>query len=210
MRAITVAMILFALIIPAYTHADGSGEIHVLVTGFKPFGNYSINPSQLVAENLSGEIVEGARIVGIVLPVEWNESCEIVMDAIERYNPEIIISMGLSPRARELELEKIAVNLRWVEDFPFISTIHRGSRLIRMTDVNVHKLVGMLEDKGIPSKVSYFAGLYICNNLFYNLLEYKSKNNPEMKVVFIHVPPLEYLSLEEMMEGVRLVISYLL
>ena len=84
----------------------------VLVTGFEPFSKYNVNPSQLIAEALNAEYINDAEIVGIVLPVDFEESVDIVVQAVESYDPILVMSIGLSPGADSIELEKIGVNLK--------------------------------------------------------------------------------------------------
>jgi len=66
---------------------SASGAQVVLVTGFEPFGNYTVNPSQLIAEALNGSILSDAEIVGVVLPVDFNKSVEMTTEAIQHYLP---------------------------------------------------------------------------------------------------------------------------
>ena len=84
----------------------------VLITGFEPFDIYEVNPSQLIAETLDGQVIDGAEVVGIVLPVDFEESVENVTQAIEGYNPILVISLGLSSRTHVINVEKFGVNLK--------------------------------------------------------------------------------------------------
>jgi pyrrolidone-carboxylate peptidase len=44
-------------------------RLHVLVTGFEPFGGSPLNPSTVVAERLGSERLHGAELRTAVLPV---------------------------------------------------------------------------------------------------------------------------------------------
>lgn len=210
MRYKLLAIVLICIIFSINLQAAQSEEKVVLVTGFKPFGNYDVNPSELIAENLNGTTIDGVKIVGISLEVEWDISYNKTLEVIERYDPCAVVSIGLAPKSSIIRLEKLAVNLRWDECFPFVRLIQKSSPFLLATDVNLHEISVDMKKENISSRVSYFAGLYLCNYLFYRLLDYKEKNNPELKVMFIHVPPLSEMNLEEMTDGVKIAISHLI
>ena len=210
MRYKLLVIVLICIIFSINLQAAQSEEKVVLVTGFKPFGNYDVNPSELIAENLNGTTIDGVKIVGISLEVEWDISYNKTLEVIERYDPCAVVSIGLAPKSSIIRLEKLAVNLRWDECFPFVRLIQKSSPFLLATDVNLHEISVDMKKENISSRVSYFAGLYLCNYLFYRLLDYKEKNNPELKVMFIHVPPLSEMNLEEMTDGVKIAISHLI
>jgi len=209
--ATLTTLLIFIVIIPSINlEAAQSEEKVVLVTGFEPFGGYDVNPSELIAEDLNGTTIDGVKIVGISLEVEWNISYNKTLELIERYDPCAVVSIGLAPKSSIIRLEKLAVNLRWDECFPFVRLIQKGSPFLLATDVNLHEISVDMKKENISSRVSYFAGFYLCNYLFYRLLDYKEKNDPELKVVFIHVPPLDEMNLQEMTDGVKIAITHLI
>ena len=59
----------------------------ILVTGFEPFSSYNVNPSALVAESLNNTIVEDAYIIGIILPVDFEEAVEETLEKIIEVKP---------------------------------------------------------------------------------------------------------------------------
>jgi hypothetical protein len=84
----------------------------VLVTGFGPFHTYDINPSELITQNLSGEIINDALIVGIILPVDFDKSVEMIVQAIDHYEPVLVLSLGLSAKSTGIEVETFGINLK--------------------------------------------------------------------------------------------------
>ena len=42
----------------------------VLITGFEPFGNHSINPSQELVQSLPDTIVDHIELIKLILPVD--------------------------------------------------------------------------------------------------------------------------------------------
>ena len=192
----------------------------VLVTGFEPFNGYNVNPAQLIAESLNGQMINNVSIVGLSVPVEWNESISVVTQAVEDVKPIAVISNGLAPSSWFIRVEKIGLNIRCMpgdngKRYVFSKVEPDGPPLL-VTDIPTHYIAKEIRKSGIPARQSFFAGTYICNNLFYGLLKYKQDSNPDIKVCFVHVPPLKSMdlkngmSLEEMTKAVKLVITLIL
>jgi len=188
----------------------------VLVTGFEPFDIYEINPSQLIAEALDGQNIEGAEIIGIILPVNFNESVEVVTQAIIDYNPLLVISMGLSPSTHKINVEKCGINLKQVprnESMWFtLRRLDPCGPFIRLSPLRTREIVLEIREAGIPSRQSFFAGLYVCNAVFYGTLGYIKEHEISTTAGFIHVPLLssqdpDGMDLETMIEAVKIAIK---
>ena len=210
-QVIAICILLF----PISMYSASSTQV-VLVTGFKPFANYTVNPSQLIAHALNGSIINNAEIVSVVLPVNFNESVKMTTDAIGYYHPILVMSLGLNARAQGIEIEKIGVNLkRYQKDdgtWSFPQKIDASGPFLRFSSIPTLNVVRKIQDANISVKQSYFAGTYICNTLFYQLLEYVSEHNSSRKVVFSHVPLLnsqaqEGMPLQTMVYAVKIAIQ---
>jgi len=195
---------------------SASGAQVVLVTGFEPFGNYTVNPSQLIAEALNGSTLNDAEIVGVVLPVDFNESMEITTDAIQHYHPDLVMSLGLNARSQAIRVEKIGVNLkRYPKDdgtWSFPRRIDVSGPFLRFSPLHTVNIVRKIREANISVQQSCFAGTYICNALFYQLLGYVSEQNSSRKVGFIHVPLLDSqdplgMPLQTMVDAVKIAIQ---
>ncbi len=193
-----------------------SGTQVVLVTGFEPFGSYTTNPSQVLAETLNGSTLYGADLVGLVLPVDFNESVERTKEMIQRHHPVLVISLGLAPGSKSIEVEKIGINLkRFQHDDGTWSLPHRIDKtgsFLRITSLHTMTIVGKIRQAHIPVKQSFFAGMYVCNALFYGILGYIHDQNMNTTVGFIHVPLLDSqdpqgMPLENMVEAVKIAIQ---
>jgi pyroglutamyl-peptidase len=195
---------------------SASGARVVLVTGFEPFGNYTVNPSQLIAETLNGSTFNDVDIVGVVLPVDFNESVKMTTDAIQHYHPDLVMSLGLNARSQAIRVEKIGVNLkRYQKDdgtWSFPRRIDASGPFLRFSSLNTVAIVRKIKESNISVQQSYFAGTYVCNALFYQLLGYVSEQNSSRKVGFIHVPLLdsqdpEGMPLQTMVDAVKIAIQ---
>ena len=192
-----------------------SGQHVVLVTGFEPFGSYTTNPSQLIAESLNGTVIEDAVIIGIVLPVNFTQSVEQATDAIQRYQPDLVVSLGLNVRAQEIRVEKIGINLkRYPKNdgtWSFPRRIDRSGPFLRCSPFPARDIVKKIQAANISAKISCFAGTYICNSLLYQLLGDETWQNGT-KIGFIHVPLLdtqdpEGMPLGSMLDAVRIAVQ---
>ena len=196
-------------------YTSGSDPPIVLVTGFEPFGVYEVNPSQLIAEALHGQYLDEVQIIGLVLPVDFEDSVEILIGAIEDYSPILVISTGLSARAHSIVVEKCGVNLkRLPRNETLLCRFRRVDPmgpLFRFTPLCVRGIVGELRTAGISAKGSLFAGFYVCNAVFYRMLGYLMNHTSSIQGGFIHVPLLKEqdpqgMELDMMVEAVEIAI----
>jgi len=206
--------ILFIVLVPLGMSGVSSSKV-VLVTGFEPFGVYLTNPSQLIAETLNGSTLNDAEIIGIVLPIDFDKSVEITRDAIEQYHPDMVISLGLHAKSPMIEVEKIGFNLkRYQKDdgtWSFPQRIDKNGPFLRITSLKTNDIARKIRDANIPARQSFFAGMYICNALFYEVLGFAEDQNLNSTIGFIHVPLLDSQSpsgmpLETMVDAVKIAI----
>ena len=189
----------------------------VLVIGFGPFLIYDVNPSELIAAELDGEIINGAEIVGLQIQPNlsnFTESIEIAYQAIEDISPDYVFSIGLAAPYERIRIERIGINLKIEtgENASLEKLIPNG-RWIRISSLPSMKIVRQLRKEGIPSQTGLYAGLSLCNGMLYSVLHYIDVNDLPIKSGFIHVPlhkteehP-EGMELETMFNATRIIIK---
>lgn len=159
----------------------------ILVTGFKPFLGEKINPSQILAENISAEI---SGVSCCVLPVEFQSAFEQLINKTKNNQFDFIILLGQAAGRSKISLEKIALNWLQTEHAdesgvkPVTGFIFENRDLALMTEFPVDEVYESLKAEGYPVEISFSAGTYVCNNLYYKCLA----ENLKAPVVFIHVP----------------------
>jgi pyroglutamyl-peptidase len=214
-RAGFLVFAIFILVVP-FGVSNGTAAKVVLVTGFEPFGVYATNPSQIIAETLNGSTLHDAEIIGVILPVNFTTSVEIAKEAIELYQPDVVISLGLNAKAEAIEVEKIGVNIKRYpkEDgsWSFPRRIDTNGPFLRITSLKTNDITQKLRHADITAKQSFFAGSYICNALFYGLLGYVKDQELNTSIGFIHVPLLDSqdpkgMPLETMVYAVKIAIQ---
>lgn len=200
-------------------------ERNILLTGFEPFAGDEMNPSGEAAKALDGKKVSGYNICGVVLPVEWGTTARAIEEAIDKVDPALVLSLGLSSGRPELNVEKVAVNyMSRAKDnrevIPETSIICGDGPDAYFATLPVEDIVEELRKKGIPARLSLSAGGYLCNYTFYTASNHVAKKGQgkEVPVGFIHVPAtpgmvaesgksMASMSLEMIQEGVLTTIS---
>jgi pyroglutamyl-peptidase len=90
--------------------------LNIIVTGFEPFLDNEINPT-LEVLGLLPKSIYGNNIITVKLPVEYDRCFEVLLPYIKKYEPGIIINLGLAPRRKNICLERVAINInnlqRW-------------------------------------------------------------------------------------------------
>ncbi|MCQ2436068.1 MAG: hypothetical protein MJ101_04095 [Clostridia bacterium] len=170
----------------------------ILLTGFGPFGENTVNPSWLAVE-ATGE-VDGYDIRRVRLPVEWGKARDILYASIDDFKPDMCLMIGLAASSDRIRIERIGVNLCGaIRDNMGLYPDMQGDvpRECRAADCDVDALFSTfdyaavkrsLDAVGIPAAYSYSAGTYLCNYVLFSALLKARLDNRNMKAGFIHVP----------------------
>lgn len=201
----------------------------LLITAFEPFNGGTVNPSQLVLEQL--ETPSGIEFIKVLLPVEFKATTNILKQLLKEHRPDVVISLGQAGNRPEICVERVAVNLDCVRssDGTREITDNVGEKPVDMPIVAdgpaayfatlpVWELVAAIKAQGVAGAASYSAGTYVCNHVLYMVLHEASRNYPEMKAGFIHVPFLPEqmpgrtsgyaMDLTDMVKAVQAVVNY--
>ncbi|MFN6991224.1 MAG: pyroglutamyl-peptidase I [Fervidobacterium sp.] len=173
-------------------------EFNILLTGFEPFGGEKINPSQEIikrVEKLSNRFLNSAKIYTMILPVSYKRSIEILHNFYEKNNIDFAIHIGQAGGRSVVELERLAVNIKSSVHQDNDGIVENDTKIIEngadayLTKIDVKKIAEILNlKKKLPVSISYDAGRFICNEIFYFSLHNSFiKQNPK-HALFIHVP----------------------
>jgi pyroglutamyl-peptidase len=164
----------------------------ILLTGFEPWGEWKRNPSGEIATSLAGETIGGATVVSVTLPVVHGEDMGRVVPMIEQHKLSAVISLCLNASATALNVERLAVNLKVVEGEggPVDEPIVPGGPDAYFATLPTREVVKGIQEAGVPARLSYSAGTFLCNHIMYNVLHYLSAEAPETVAGFIHIPRL--------------------
>lgn len=188
----------------------------ILVTGFGPFHTYDTNPSQIVVEAINGTVRENYSIVSWVLPIDFEKAPAIIKELIDIHQPKLVIMLGLAPNATSIRLETLAINLQYDPYIPkpiqSIKLIHKGGPFLIPSNLDSIKSYQMIKDKQIPVDISFSAGWYLCNTVFYETTYYISQKMQDIRSGFIHIPQFKQdnpngLTLEMMIDALDCILS---
>jgi len=166
----------------------------ILVTGFEPFGRDDENPTELLARDLDGMEFNEYVVVGRVLPVSVNRSGKVLEGLLNELKPAIAIHFGLAPGLSYISVERVAINLldmRMPDNNGFKTedyVIEKDAPLAYFSTLPTRKIVERLNQIGIPARLSYSAGTFLCNYILFKSLHHRAKYGYPKVSGFIHVP----------------------
>lgn len=128
-----------------------------------------------------------------MLPVSYKKAKPIV-ESLVGEKPKLLLSLGLSPKTTCVRLEVVALNIAHSEKGdndgykPFNETIYEDGDLAYRGTLPFNTILKALRGKGIPSILSFHAGTFLCNYVYYvALYNARSKN---IRIGFLHIPHL--------------------
>jgi pyroglutamyl-peptidase len=159
---------------------------NILITGFEPFDNDSINPSQEFIKYLKN-ISTKHILHTAILPVSFDNSFTELTSLVESVKPDLILLTGFAKNRQKIGLEKVGIN--WIDArIPDNNGRKVSAQKIDPNGLDAHfSLLNLNElfEKMSPAdfEISYSAGTYVCNFLYY-----KSLSKLKLPQVFIHLP----------------------
>lgn len=165
----------------------------VLVTGFQPFGEETINPALEAVEALPSEIA-GVEIIKAEIPVVFATAGEALEKAINETKPDIVLCIGQAGGESVISVERVAINIIDARipdnenNQPVDKPVKEDGKNAYFSNIPVKAITSAMRHNGVPTQLSFSAGSYVCNALMYHLLYLIDKKYPAMKGGFIHVP----------------------
>ncbi|OZG63028.1 peptidase C15 [Bifidobacterium lemurum] len=163
-------------------------QLNVVICGFDHYDGVSVNPSYEVPKALAdqglgdigalGDVNVAIHTVG--LPVSFANAWPLLLESIEAVHADIIIATGLKHAARGVMLERCATNLMDAAKpdidnmTPTREPIDPDGPAAYWTRLPLRSIMRDFARDGIPATLSSDAGTFVCNSLFYNLLNWTS------------------------------------
>lgn len=193
-----------------------------LVTGFEPFGGDKINPSSLATNHLKKRI-SGVTVHTAVLPCSYAHSAGALREAIEEVRPDIVLCVGLAGGRAELCLERVAINVQdaRIRDNdgrqPIDKPVVKDGPAAHFSTLPIKACVAEMRKAGLPAAVSNTAGTFVCNHIFYSLLDIAASHPIPMRGGFLHVPYVPEqvarlgaapsMALDDIVQGIEIVVA---
>ncbi|CAF2609007.1 unnamed protein product [Rotaria sp. Silwood2] len=187
----------------------------VLITGFGPFRSVLQNPSWQVAKALK-MYLEWKCPIHIILEeihVTYDDVSTRIPDYWLKYNPTLVIHIGVAVGAKEVQIERCACN----DDYCYKDNngclpeagrcVKRDAPETLTTHLPIDDICAQVQRRtNIPVIVSDDAGRFLCEFIYYQSLFIDPK-----RTVFIHIPELdENYRVENLAETIQLIIYELL
>ena len=172
--------------------------MRLIVTGFEPFGGAEINASWEAVRRLEG--VE-KHLLPVCFARAKNRIRELVAGA-----PDAILCVGEAGGRSAILVERVAVN--WMDARipdndgarPVDQRIVEGGPAAFFATLPTRGIVRRIKEAGIPAELSYTAGTYVCNCVFYTLMDAVAESEKPILGGFIHVPA-KGMPIETIAEG---------
>jgi pyroglutamyl-peptidase len=162
----------------------------LLVTGFQPFLNETVNPSGLLLEALAPEFSQ--QIETLLLPVSYKKSASTLRARWKAKGPyRGLLMLGQAAGRKAVCLERVALN--WSETS---IADEDGERLkpgpLRpeapsavISEFFPSSWKDLLNAEG-PTEISFSAGTYVCNSIYFEALSRLCAD--KTPALFVHVP----------------------
>jgi pyroglutamyl-peptidase len=166
--------------------------LKVLLTGFEPFNNARLNPSEQLVLRIKADDVPGAHILTAVLPVVYVQAASNLLALVHEHKPDVVICFGQAEGRTSITPERFAVNLNDASiadnagHIRVDQAIRQGSPLALESTLPVKEFVTALRAEGIPASLSLSAGTFVCNHIFYELQD--ALQGTAIQSGFVHVP----------------------
>ncbi|MCB2202473.1 pyroglutamyl-peptidase I [bacterium] len=168
----------------------------ILLTGFEPFGESAINPSQMLVETAPDSLGDNVSLFRTILPVDKDRGPAKLVAALNDHQPDAVLCFGLALGRPKISLERVAVNLmdyrlpdnagNTIQDTP----IEPDGPAAYFSTLPLRTMLTSLQNAGIPTELSLSAGTYLCNQVFYTLMNTLSSREKSIPAGFIHLPAL--------------------
>lgn len=164
----------------------------LLLTGFGLWGEESYNTSWEAIQDLNPDLPPGWTLRLEQLPVLWGEGARQLRQLLD---PSIgaAISFGMCGRD-QIRPERLAINLADRKRADAEGACAPEDHLVPdgpaayWTGFNYPELIQALTSTGLPTVESWDAGGFLCNEIFYTLMDGRARLGTDFPAGFVHLP----------------------
>lgn len=169
----------------------------VLLTGFTKFIGIQVNPTEYVMRHKAQQLQEALAPHSIhchVLQTEYAKSGEEIVKLVDTYQPDLVVSLGVSARAKAVKLERTAQNLdnaNIADNAGEVRSEHpivAGGAPMLVSNMALEQVHESLGQGAVPTEISDNAGTYVCNHVYYILLDHIKRSEKTTLGLFVHIP----------------------
>jgi len=168
----------------------------IVLTGFEPYGDFKVNPSWEAARTLNEREIASFQIKSFKIHLTYKKIKQDITKIIETYKPTVLITLGQSYRSM-ISLEKVAINFADLTEAKILyncGTRPKDEKLepeapsAYFSTLPLRRILKELRTNEVPAEISYTAGTFACNQIFFHTMHYLHSQNLDMTAGFIHVP----------------------
>lgn len=191
---------------------------NILLTGFEPFGNASLNPSGEIVKQISGD-----NIITAILPVAYTQSAERLLKLIAEHKPDVVVCLGQAEGRTSITPERVAINLDDARLADNEGVLRNDVKILEngpdayFTTLPIREMVDAMKAANVPAAISLSAGAFLCNHIFYVAQHNLAGTN--VRSGFVHVPLMDEqagefpglptMPLDQMVTAVRVMLEAL-
>ena len=170
----------------------------VVLTGFEPFAEFNVNPSWETAKALDNRTIDSFRVKSFQVPLVYRQIKPEIERILETQRPAVVINLGQSYRS-QISLERVAINLADLTESKVLYNCgtRPGDEILEpngpaayFTTLPVREILNRLLQNHIPAEMSYTAGTFGCNQVFFHMMHKIHNDNQTVAAGLIHVPSL--------------------
>ncbi|XP_012532284.1 pyroglutamyl-peptidase 1 [Monomorium pharaonis] len=195
---------------------DADPKSTVLVTGFGPFNMHAVNASWEAVKELQKLWTNSVEFADVELvteeiPVSYDYVADYIPQLWKKYNPAIVLHVGVSHLADSLTIERHACS----NGYDRLDICNKCPNEINVkcnvleTQINVEELCNNVnknsERTGCKARPSHNAGRYLCEYIYYQSLSIEPT-----KTLFVHVPDFDKYPSVQTANGLYDILCYLL
>ena len=165
----------------------------ILLTGFEPFAGDTVNASWLAVQAVASSWDRPESLAIAELPVVFGLAADRLDAIIAEHRPRLLVATGLAAGRVAVTPERVAINVDDARipdnagNAPIDEPIVAGGPAAYFSTLPIKAAVSAIGAAGIPASVSQSAGTFVCNHVFYRLMDAASRL-PGMRAGFVHVP----------------------
>ncbi len=169
--------------------------ITVLITGFEPFGDAAVNPSELIVKEIAA--AGDPAVVTAILPTSYRQAEANITNLIHQHHPSAVLMFGLKQQSTQLCLENIARNLDDSDALDNDGEVRAHQCIIENApakyeaSLQFNSMAQIAENMGEAVDYSNNAGGYVCNHAYYAAAHLVATEFESIQFGFVHVPPLD-------------------
>lgn len=163
----------------------------ILLTAFEPYEPWTTNASWLALIELTGQLDSVSEITTRLYPVDLAAmKSKLAADLKGQY--DYVFHLGQEPKSSCIQLESLAINVatagKKISDIDSATTVCESGPPAYQSQLPLQAYARVLREQGIPARVSFHAGTFLCNAVLYWSRQLIDDLDLQTKSAFIHVP----------------------